>query len=161
MHVLVITQLYCLVREAKPEYPRRLDLTDNTPLATKVKWICPSGKALDDIQMKKYFQYSTAKVCSLPPSFQFLLLYYHLDSFYYPFGKSHCFCFSGLFPSQIVFTDDEMRQIRSFGDAGLTLLGFKPIDSVYLHHNIKNPYFLYPDDYAYPGSNIAFVYVII
>ncbi len=60
---------------------------------------------------------------------------------------------------KVYFTSEDMKAIKTVAPPGLTLLGFKPVDAILPEYNIKNPYFLYPDEDAYPGSNAAFLYV--
>ena len=64
---------------------------------------------------------------------------------YYPFGgvKAH-------------ITDDELKQIKTVGEAGLVLLGFKAATSIKAYHNLRSPYFIYPDEGGIKGSTRAF-----
>lgn len=63
---------------------------------------------------------------------------------YYPYGGE-----------KVNFTKDEMKQVRTFGDPGLVLMGFKPISCLKVWHNTKNSYFLYPNEQAMKGSSVA------
>ncbi|KAI9029362.1 SPOC like C-terminal domain-containing protein [Hyaloraphidium curvatum] len=65
--------------------------------------------------------------------------------YYYPYGGENVF-----------FTKDEVKEMRSFGEPGLHLLGFKPKSAVKLHHTIKHSTFLYPDETSYTGSCAIF-----
>lgn len=56
----------------------------------------------------------------------------------------------------IPISKTEMKQIKDFGLNGINLLGFKPRASLKLHHNIRAPYFLYPDERTIKGSIVAF-----
>lgn len=39
-----------------------------------------------------------------------------------------------------------MEKIKAFDKPSLKLVGFKPIESLKPYHNIKNSYFICPDD---------------
>ena len=64
---------------------------------------------------------------------------------YYPFGgvKAH-------------ITDEEMKAIKTVGEAGLVLLGFKAASAIKAYHNLRSPYFIYPDEEGTKGSTRAF-----
>ena len=47
---------------------------------------------------------------------------------------------------KILFTKDEIEKIKTFDKPSLKLVGFKPIESLKPYHNIKNSYFICPDD---------------
>lgn len=47
---------------------------------------------------------------------------------------------------------DELKQIKSFGDSGLTLLGFKPLACLKPHHHLRPAQFIYPDELRITGS---------
>jgi len=64
---------------------------------------------------------------------------------YYPYGGV-----------KVTFTDDEMKQIKDICEPGLVLMGFKPHTALRVHHNIKNPYFIFPDDGQISDSSTAF-----
>jgi ATP-dependent DNA helicase 2 subunit 1 len=64
---------------------------------------------------------------------------------YYPYGGE-----------KVLFTDDEMKTVKTFGEPGLVLMGFKPQSALEIYHNIKSAYFLYPDEYSIQGSDVAF-----
>ena len=50
---------------------------------------------------------------------------------------------------KILFNKDEIEKIKTFDKPSLKLVGFKPIDSLKPYHNIKNSYFICPDDEVY------------
>ncbi|KYQ90183.1 ATP-dependent DNA helicase [Tieghemostelium lacteum] len=75
---------------------------------------------------------------------------------------------SALLPSQIkytyyyggepiIFSKDEMDQIKSMDRVGLTLLGFKPSSTLKIHQMIKHSSFIVPDETYIRGSTCAFV----
>lgn len=64
---------------------------------------------------------------------------------YYPYGGV-----------RVHFSDEEMKRIKEIGEPGLVLMGFKPFTALRVHHNVKNPYFIYPDDTAVTDSARAF-----
>ena len=41
--------------------------------------------------------------------------------------------------------------------AGIHVLGFKPIDRLKPHHNLREPTFIYPTDRSLQGSTTAFI----
>ncbi|XP_023217174.1 ATP-dependent DNA helicase 2 subunit 1-like [Centruroides sculpturatus] len=47
---------------------------------------------------------------------------------------------------------DELRQMKYFGESGLTLLGFKPIACLKEHHHLRPTQFIYPDESRITGS---------
>ncbi|KAI8341022.1 SPOC like C-terminal domain-containing protein [Chlamydoabsidia padenii] len=65
----------------------------------------------------------------------------------------HYYDFGG---EKVVFTKDELASMRAFGDAELSLLGFKPRDALLPQYNYKHPTFIYPDEEAYEGSTRTF-----
>ena len=68
--------------------------------------------------------------------------------------------FIPLAEQKVEFTKEEMDRIKDFGEPSLVLLGFKPRDRLKIYHNIKAPYFLYPDDERVDGSS-KFFYSLI
>lgn len=58
--------------------------------------------------------------------------------------------------AKVFFKQEEMVEIKTFGDPGLTLLGFKPMNRLKVYHNLKPPYFLFPDEQTVKGSTVAF-----
>ncbi|CAG8534330.1 636_t:CDS:10 [Ambispora leptoticha] len=65
--------------------------------------------------------------------------------YYYEFGGE-----------KIVFTNDEINELKKFGEMGITLLGFKPYNRFKFHYHIEHPYFIYPDEEKYEGSTRTF-----
>ena len=57
---------------------------------------------------------------------------------------------------KVEFTKEEMNRIKEFGEPGLVLVGFKPRDRLKIYHNIKAPYFIYPDDERVENSSKFF-----
>lgn len=57
---------------------------------------------------------------------------------------------------QVVFTPEEMKSMRSFGEPIIKILGFKPNSSLLFDHNIKPANFIYPDETIYIGSTRTF-----
>ena len=57
---------------------------------------------------------------------------------------------------KVEFTKEEINKIKDFGEPGLVLLGFKPRDKLKIYHNIKAPYFIYPDDERVENSGKFF-----
>ncbi|KAJ1558971.1 X-ray repair cross-complementing protein 6, partial [Cladochytrium tenue] len=63
---------------------------------------------------------------------------------------------------KVIFTQAELATIRSFGDPGLRLIGFKPLQSVLRkpYYNLKHSAFIYPDEVSYTGSSAVFVQLL-
>ncbi len=40
---------------------------------------------------------------------------------------------------KVVFSKDEMKKMKDFGETGFTLMGFKPQSKLKPYHNLKNP----------------------
>jgi len=57
---------------------------------------------------------------------------------------------------KVIFEKEEVAQMKSLVDPGLTLIGFKPKDTLKLHYHIKPSSFLYPDDKKVEGSAALF-----
>lgn len=55
--------------------------------------------------------------------------------------------------SKIPFTKEEMKQIKTFDNPGIKLMGFKSFDSIKPYYNIRESYFLYPDEYLTHGAS--------
>ncbi|KAL2426465.1 ATP-dependent DNA helicase II subunit 1 [Exophiala dermatitidis] len=53
---------------------------------------------------------------------------------------------------QITFSDEEVKQLRNFGDPVIRIIGFKPMSRLPLWANIKNSTFIYPSEEDYVGS---------
>lgn len=58
--------------------------------------------------------------------------------------------------TKVEFTKEEMNAIKTFGEPSLVLIGFKPKDRLKIYHNVKAPYFLYPDDERVENSSKFF-----
>lgn len=46
--------------------------------------------------------------------------------------------------------------MKTFGQPGLHLMGFKPLDRLKLHYNVKNTKFMRPDETKIVGSTLMF-----
>ena len=57
---------------------------------------------------------------------------------------------------KVIFEKEEVAQMKSLVETGLTLMGFKPRSSLKLHHHIKPASFLYPDEKKVVGSTALF-----
>jgi ATP-dependent DNA helicase 2 subunit 1 len=57
---------------------------------------------------------------------------------------------------QIVFSEEEMKEMRDFGPPVIRIIGFKPASAVTFHHNVKPAQFVYPDEKDYIGSTRTF-----
>eukprot|EP00127_Corallochytrium_limacisporum_P005889 Clim_evm34s214 gene=Clim_evmTU34s214 len=55
------------------------------------------------------------------------------------------------------FSREEVQRMKRIAPPGLQLMGFKPVDRLALHHNVKSGYFLYPDESVLLGSTTAFL----
>jgi ATP-dependent DNA helicase 2 subunit 1 len=55
--------------------------------------------------------------------------------------------------TKVSFTKDEMKKIKTLDNPGLKLMGFKSFDSIKPYYNIRESYFIYPDDYQSGGSS--------
>eukprot|EP01138_Halocafeteria_seosinensis_P012065 gb/GECG01012331.1/.p1 GENE.gb/GECG01012331.1/~~gb/GECG01012331.1/.p1 ORF type:complete len:627 (+),score=109.72 gb/GECG01012331.1/:1-1881(+) len=56
----------------------------------------------------------------------------------------------------IYFSKSDVRKLKYFGPSGITLMGFKPRSYVKDYHNMRPPYFVYPNESAMKGSTKAF-----
>jgi ATP-dependent DNA helicase 2 subunit 1 len=63
----------------------------------------------------------------------------------YKFGGDH-----------ILFTPDETKEIRNFGEPILRILGFKPVSKLRFWYNMRPSYFIYPSDATVTGSTRTF-----
>jgi ATP-dependent DNA helicase 2 subunit 1 len=54
---------------------------------------------------------------------------------------------------KIPFTKDEMKQIKTFDSQGIKLMGFKSIDSIKHYYNVRESYFIYPDENLTSGAS--------
>lgn len=57
---------------------------------------------------------------------------------------------------QILFTPEETKQLRNFGDPIIRLIGFKPVSMLPLWANTKQSTFLYPSEDGFVGSTRVF-----
>ena len=57
---------------------------------------------------------------------------------------------------RVYFTKDEMKELKTFGNPSLTLMGFKPLERLKSYHQIKPSQFIYPDEERCNGSTLAF-----
>lgn len=57
---------------------------------------------------------------------------------------------------QVLFTPEEMKELRNFGDPVIRLIGFKPESMLPMWANIKQSTFLYPNEDNYIGSTRVF-----
>ncbi|KAI7875336.1 Ku DNA-binding complex, Ku70 subunit [Lichtheimia hyalospora FSU 10163] len=58
--------------------------------------------------------------------------------------------------SQVVFSQEEIKKMRSVKEKGITLLGFRRKEKQNDILNISHSYFIYPDETQYEGSNRTF-----
>lgn len=58
--------------------------------------------------------------------------------------------------AKAIFTEDELASMKYFGPPGLTLIGFKPLETLDLSLNLIPALFVYPDELGAPGSVCAF-----
>ncbi|KAL8728542.1 MAG: hypothetical protein Q9181_005310, partial [Wetmoreana brouardii] len=58
--------------------------------------------------------------------------------------------------AQILFTPEEISQLRNFGDPCIRVIGFKPISMLPLWANLKPATFIYPSEEDYIGSTRVF-----
>ncbi|KAI9361631.1 SPOC like C-terminal domain-containing protein [Zopfochytrium polystomum] len=70
-----------------------------------------------------------------------------MDSYYLYGGK------------KVVFSKEEVAAIKTFGEPGLRLIGFKPLAEVLRkpYYNLKHSSFLFPDEEGYSGSSAVFI----
>jgi ATP-dependent DNA helicase 2 subunit 1 len=53
---------------------------------------------------------------------------------------------------QVVFTQEEMKQMRNFGEPGIRIIGFKSSLKIKFDQNVRSAIFIYPDEKDYVGS---------
>ena len=63
------------------------------------------------------------------------------------------FSFGG---EQILFSEDELKNINHFGDPIIRIIGFKPLDMLPTWANVKEWNFMYPSEEHYVGSTRTF-----
>ena len=56
----------------------------------------------------------------------------------------------------IVFQANELKEMKDFGPAAIRLIGFRDIEELKVHHNIKHSSFLQPDEEVVVGSTKIF-----
>merc|ERR1712166_20258 len=54
------------------------------------------------------------------------------------------------------FNEDELRSVKSCGEEGIVVLGFRPKDSLPIEHHIRPSHFVYPSEKLMKGSTLAF-----
>ena len=69
---------------------------------------------------------------------------------YFPFGGAKAY-----------IDEEEMKAIKTVGEAGLVLMGFKSQERVRPYHNLRSPYFVYPDETQVKGSVRAFYALLL
>ena len=57
---------------------------------------------------------------------------------------------------QIVFTPEEVEQLRNFGDPVIRIIGFKPISMLPIWANLRPSTFIYPSEDDFVGSTRVF-----
>lgn len=57
---------------------------------------------------------------------------------------------------KVIFEKEEVTSMKTFGDPGLLLMGFKPRSSVKTYHHIRPAQFLYPSEKSVSGSTTLF-----
>ncbi|KAI9090439.1 SPOC like C-terminal domain-containing protein [Phlyctochytrium arcticum] len=61
---------------------------------------------------------------------------------------------------KIVFSKEEVQEIKYFRDPGLVLLGFKDQSLIKPHYNLKHGAFIYPDESEFTGSSSVFIHFL-
>ncbi|PYH41749.1 putative DSB repair complex subunit Ku70 [Aspergillus saccharolyticus JOP 1030-1] len=57
---------------------------------------------------------------------------------------------------QVIFTPEEQKELKNFGDPVIRIIGFKPAPALPFWANMKHPYFIYPSEEDYVGSTRVF-----
>ena len=57
---------------------------------------------------------------------------------------------------KVIFTPEEIKEIKKFDEPSQTLIGFKPKHRLKDFHNYRSSYFIYPDDDKIGGSSQVF-----
>ncbi|CAO3612423.1 unnamed protein product [Cunninghamella blakesleeana] len=57
---------------------------------------------------------------------------------------------------KVLFSGDEIKSMKDFGQPRLVLFGFKPSSSLHPYYNISHSTFIYPSDEEYEGSTRTF-----
>ena len=55
--------------------------------------------------------------------------------------------------TKVVFTKEDMMKVKTLDEPGFKLMGFKDMKYIKPYHNLKNSYFLYPNEYFTKGSS--------
>ena len=55
--------------------------------------------------------------------------------------------------TKVNFTKNEMNQIKTLDSPGIKLMGFKSFDSIKPYYNIRESYFIYPEEFLSNGSS--------
>ncbi|KAJ3035302.1 X-ray repair cross-complementing protein 6 [Rhizophlyctis rosea] len=61
---------------------------------------------------------------------------------------------------KVIFSKEEVAEIKYFGDPGLVLLGFKPKTSLKFKHNVRHSAFIYPNELDCTGSSSLFAHLL-
>lgn len=56
---------------------------------------------------------------------------------------------------QIVMEEDEVNFIKKFEDPGMSLIGFKPMEKLKIHHHVRQSCFLYPEEGEVKGTSVG------
>lgn len=57
---------------------------------------------------------------------------------------------------QVIFTKDEQKELKTFGEPGLRIVGFKPRSVLENWHSVNKSTFIYPSEEEYVGSTRTF-----
>ncbi|KAH9269886.1 hypothetical protein BASA83_008041 [Batrachochytrium salamandrivorans] len=77
--------------------------------------------------------------------------------FLIPTDLKHYYTFGG---EKVVFCNEEMLSIKSFGPPGMTLVGFMNISELKPKHNLRPSVFIFPDETLYTGSCSLFAHLL-
>ena len=80
----------------------------------------------------------------------------HADNTARPLEKSEIRKAYGFGGEQVVFTPEEIKELRNFGEPVIRLIGFKPQSMLPMWANIKQSTFLYPSEEHFVGSTRVF-----
>jgi len=56
---------------------------------------------------------------------------------------------------------DEVDAIKKFDNPGLSLIGFKPMEKLKLHHHIRSAVFLYPEEDEVKGRTVHLSVILL
>lgn len=56
---------------------------------------------------------------------------------------------------QIVMEEDEVNFVKKFEDPGMSLIGFKPMEKLKIHHHVRQSCFLYPEEGEVKGTSVG------